>query len=93
MKTHISLSWEGKLYIATLRRNLPGQDNEAIWSQWVPVDTNCQEGFGMVDASDSRPKDDRFIKKKSGKETRCQQKTRIFLVALDCTWVNPTDGQ
>jgi len=27
------------------------QDNEAIWSQWVPVDTNCQEGFGMVDAS------------------------------------------
>lgn len=27
------------------------QDNEAVWSQWIPVDTNCQEGFGMVDAA------------------------------------------
>jgi hypothetical protein len=74
VKTHISLSWEGKLYIATLRRNLPGQDNEAIWSQWVPVDTNCQEGFGMVDASDSRPKDDRFIKKKVVKKLDVNKK-------------------
>jgi hypothetical protein len=38
------------------------------------VDTNCQEGFGMVDASDSRPKDDRFIKKKVVKKLDVNKK-------------------
>ena len=45
---------------ACLRLGFPNkfgfQDSEPTWSGWIPVSTNCREGFGMVDADDARPK-------------------------------------
>lgn len=26
------------------------KENEGRWRQWVPIDTSCQQGFGMMDS-------------------------------------------